>query len=62
MACQPQQNAARALLALVAAMASLINSAAQYLKYFKIETKNYQYELSSKDVKIEARYKPFITS
>jgi len=41
MTCQPQQDAARALLALAAAIASLINSAAQYLKYFKIETKNY---------------------
>jgi len=41
MTCQLQQDAARALLALAAAMASLINLAAQYLKYFKIETKNY---------------------
>ena len=41
MTCQPQQDAARALLALAAAMASLINSTAQYLKYFKIDAKNH---------------------
>ena len=41
MTCQPQQDAAGALRALAAAMASLINSATQYLQYFKIDTENY---------------------
>ena len=41
MTCQPQQDAAGALRALAAAMASLINSTTQYLKYFKIDTENY---------------------
>ena len=38
---QHQADAAVALRALAAAMASLINSEARYLKYFKIDTENY---------------------
>jgi hypothetical protein len=41
MNCQHQLDAARALRALAAAMASLTNSEAQYRKYFKIDTENY---------------------
>jgi len=41
MACQHQLEAAGALRTLAEAMASLINSAAQYLKYFKIYTEDY---------------------
>jgi len=41
MNCQHQPDAAGAFCAFAAAMASLITSAAQYLKYFKIDTKNY---------------------
>jgi hypothetical protein len=41
MNCQHQLDAARALRALAAAMASLTNSVAQYRKYFKIDTENY---------------------
>ena len=41
MTCQHQPDSAGALRAVAAAMMSLINSAAQYLQYFKIETKNY---------------------
>ena len=38
---QHQADAAVALRALAAAMASLINSATQYLKYFKIGTEDH---------------------
>ena len=41
MTCQHQPDTAGALRALAAAIASLITSAAQYLKYFKIDAKNY---------------------
>jgi len=41
MTCQNQPDAAGALRASAAAMASLKNSAAQCIKYFKIETENY---------------------
>jgi len=38
MTCQHQTDSAVAMRALAAALASLINSAAQYLKYFKTDT------------------------
>jgi len=41
MTCQPQPNAAGALGASAAAMASLMKPRTQYLKYFKIYAQNY---------------------